>query len=61
MKFLSFASFFDHLKFMISLICLVYLILCDTLVGSYPRDLVTSLCCGAFMEREKVENGEVEF
>jgi hypothetical protein len=58
MKFLTFASFFDHLKFMI---CLVYLIVCDTLVGSYPRDLVTSLCCGAFMEREKVENGEVEF
>jgi hypothetical protein len=43
------------------MICLVYLIVCDTLVGSYPRDLVTSLCCGAFMEREKVENGEVEF
>lgn len=57
MRFLSFAPFFDHLKCMI---CLVYLIVCDTLLESYPRDLVTTLCYGAFMEREKVEIGEVE-
>lgn len=40
------------------MMCLVHLIVCDTLLESYPHDLVTSLCCGAFMERE---NGEVEF